>query len=136
MDLALPKFADSEDHPVRPHRPWIVMTDPAASLAPVRSTGLLRSPSACLNLDACHTPANTDQVLSGEDLPAAAGTEDRRQVIRVCDVSPDVQIVDPSQVGRDWDTRRFGVRSIRRIFQVVGCSSLLVLGPCLGSPGW
>ena len=131
MDLALPKFADLEDRPVRLHRPWIVMTDPPASPAPVRSTGLLRSPSPCLNLDAlssdedndsagpgdvlaapicvsddCHTPVNTDQVLSDEDLPAAAGTEDRRQVIRIRDVSPDVQIVDPSHVGRDWDTRQ------------------------------
>ena len=56
--------------------------------------------------DDCHTHVNTDQVLSDEDLLAAAGMEDRRQVIRIRDVSPDVQIVDPSQVGRDWDTRR------------------------------
>ena len=55
--------------------------------------------------DDCITPVNTDQVLSDEDLPAAAGVEDRRQVIRACDVSPGVQIVDRSQVGRDWDTR-------------------------------
>ena len=47
---------------------------------------------------------NTDQVLSDEDLLAAAGAEDQRQVIRIRDVSPDVQIVDLSQVGRDWDT--------------------------------
>ena len=123
MDLALPKFADSGDRPVQPHRPWIVMTDSPASPAPVRSTGLCRSPSPCLNLDAltsdeddesagpgdisaapicvsddCHTPVNTDQVLSDEDLPAATGVEDRRQVMRIRDVSPDVQIVDPSQV--------------------------------------
>ena len=131
MDLALPKMADSGDRPGRPHRPWIVMTDSPASPAPVRSTGLIRSPSPCLNLDAlssdeddetagpgdvsaapicvsgdCLAPVNTDQVLSDEDLPAAAGTEDRRQVIRIRDVSPDVQIVDISQAGRDWDTRR------------------------------
>ena len=56
--------------------------------------------------DDCHAPVNTDQVLSDEDLPAAAGTEDRRQVIQIRDVSLDVQIVDPSQVGRDWNTRR------------------------------
>ena len=123
MDLAL---ADSGH---RPHRPWVVMTDSPASPAPVRLTGLIRSPSPCLNLDAlssdeddetagpgdisaapicvlddCLTPVNTDQVLSDEDLPAAAGGEDRRQVIRIRDVSPDVQIVDLSQVGRDWDT--------------------------------
>ena len=29
-----------------------------------------------------------------------------RQVIRIRDVSPDIQIVDISQVGRDWDSRR------------------------------
>ena len=52
------------------------------------------------------TPVNSDQVLSDEDLPAAVGSEDRRQVIRIRDVSPDVQIVDISQVGRDWDSRR------------------------------
>ena len=115
MDLALPKCADSRDRSVRPHQPWIVMTDPPASPAPVHSTGLLRSPSPCLNLDAlssdddngsagpcdvspvpicvsddCHTHVNTDQVLSDEDLPAAAGTKDHRQVIRIRDVSPDV----------------------------------------------
>ena len=130
MDLALPTFDDSEDRPVRPHRPWFVMHDSPASPAPVHSTGLLRSPSPCLNLDAlssdeddesagpgdisaapicvsddCHTPVNTDQVLSDEDLPAAAGAGDRRQVIRIRNVSPDVQIVDLAQGGRDWDTR-------------------------------
>ena len=131
MDLALPKFADSGDRPVRSHRPWIVMTDSPASPAPVCSTGLLRLLSPCLNLDAlssdedkesagqsdilaapicgsdgCHTPINSDQVLTDEDLLAAAGAGDRRQVIRIRDVSPDVQIVDISQVGRDWDSRR------------------------------
>ena len=34
------------------------------------------------------------------------GSGDRRQVIRIRDVSPDVQIVDISQVGLDWDSRR------------------------------
>ena len=97
MDLALPKFADSGDHLVQPHRPWIVITDLLASPAPVHSMGLLRSTSPCLNMDAlssdkdnesagpgdisaapicvsddCNTPINTDQVLSDDDLPAAA----------------------------------------------------------------
>ena len=36
----------------------------------------------------------------------AAGSGDRRQVFRFRDVSPDVQIVDIFQVGRDWDSRR------------------------------
>ena len=53
-----------------------------------------------------HIPVNSDQVLSEEDLPATAGSGDRRQVIRIRDVSPDVQIVDISQVGRDWDSRQ------------------------------
>ena len=57
-------------------------------------------------MDDGHTPVYSDQVLSDEDLPAAAGSEDRRQVIRIRDMSPDVQIVDISQVGRDWDSRR------------------------------
>ena len=39
-------------------------------------------------------------------MPAAADSEDRRQVIRIRDVSPDVQVVDISQVGRDWDSQR------------------------------
>ena len=94
------------------------MTDSPASLAPVRSTGLVRSPSPCLNLDAlssdesdesagpgdisavpifisddCNTPVNPDQVLSDEDLPTAACAGDRRQVIRIPDVPPDVQVV-------------------------------------------
>ena len=68
------------------------MTDSPALPAPVRSTGLIRSPSPCLNLDAlssdesdetagpgddsavpicisddCGTPVNADKVLSDED---------------------------------------------------------------------
>ena len=74
--------------------------------------------------DDCQTPVNSDQVLSDEDLPAVAGTGDRRQVIRICDVSPDVQIVDISQVGRDWDSRWSGA-AVR-----------LRCGLGSGSPGW
>ena len=80
-------------------------TDLPASPDAVCSTDLLRLPSPCLNLDALssddaeesvrlsdisvtllcssedgHTPVNSDQVLSDEDLPAAAGSGDRRQV--------------------------------------------------------
>ena len=43
----------------------------------------------------------SDQVLSDEDLPP---TEDSRQVLQIRDVSPDVQIVDVSHVGREWDS--------------------------------
>ena len=87
---------------------------------PVCLTDLFRSPSPCLNLDALssddadesvkprdisvtllcgsedgHTPVNSDQVLSDVDLPAAAGSRDRRQVFRTRDLSPD-----------DWNSRR------------------------------
>ena len=120
MDLALPRFEGLGDGPPQVHIP-----------DPVCSTDLLRSPSPCLNIDALssddtedsvklrnisvtlicgsddgHTPVYSDQVLSDEDLPAAAGSDDRKQVIRIRDVSPDVQIVDISQFGRDWDSRR------------------------------
>ena len=131
MDLALPKFDGLGDHPTQARRPWMVLTDSPASPDPVCSTDLFRSPSPCLNLDVLssddaeesvrlcdilvsllcgsedgHTPVNSDQVLSDEDLPAAAGSRDRRQVIRTRDLSPDVQIMDISQVGRDWNSRR------------------------------
>ena len=149
---ALMDLADLGDRPMQPHRPWIVMTDSPASPSHVCLTDLLRSTSPCLNLDAlssdedkesaglsdisaapicvsdeCHTPVNSDQVLSDEDLPAAA---DRRQVIRIRDVSPDVQIVEFFKlVGIGIHDGQCGVRGTRRIFQVVGCSSPLALRP-------
>ena len=52
------------------------------------------------------TPVNSDQVLSDVDLPPESVSHDKRQVIRICDISPDVQIVDVSQVGWAWDSRR------------------------------
>ena len=129
MYLALPKFEGLGDHPTQVCRPWMVATDSPALPDPGCSADLLRSPSPCLNLDALssddaedavglhdfsvtlicgsdggHTPVNSDQVLSDEDLPATTDSGDRRQVIRIRDVSPDVQIVDISQVGRDWDS--------------------------------
>ena len=125
MELALPKF----DGLAR--RPWMVSTDSPALPDPVCSTDLLRLPSPCLNLDVLssddaeesvklsdisvtllhgaedgHTPVNSDQVLSDDDLPVAAGSRDRRQVIRIRDLSPDVQIVGVSQVDQAWDSRR------------------------------
>ena len=106
MDLALPKLEGLGDRPTQECRPWMVSTDSPASPDPVCSTDLIRSPSPCLNLDALSSDDAdySDQVLSDEDLPAA-GSGDRRQVIRIRDVSPDVQIVDISQVGRDWESR-------------------------------
>ena len=107
----------------------MVSTESAASPDPDCVTELLRPLFPCINLDALssddtegsvglsnlsvtllcdsddgHAPVNSDQVLSDDDLPPAAGSEDSRQVVRIRDVSPDVQIVDISQVGRDWDS--------------------------------
>ena len=127
MDLALPKFADPADRPARPPRPWIVMTDSPASPTPVRLMTPLRSPSPCLNLDALSSdesagpgdisavpicisddssiPVNPDQVLSDDDLPTAVSVEDRQQVIGICDVPPEVQVVGLSQNDQTCDTR-------------------------------
>ena len=127
MDLALPKFADPADRPAWPLRPWIVMTYSPASPAPVRLMTPLRSPSPCLNLDALSsdesagpgdisavlicisddssTPVNPDQVLSDDDLPTAVTAEDRRQVIRIRDVQPEVQVVGLSPNEQTCDTR-------------------------------
>ena len=40
------------------------------------------------------------------DLPPESVSHDRRQVIRIRDVSPDVLIVDASPVGQAWDSQR------------------------------
>ena len=131
MDLALPRFTDSGDRPVRPDCSWIVTTDSPASPDPVCSTGLIRSPSPYMNLDAlssdesdeaaglgdvsaapicisddCSTPVNPEEVLSDVDLPVATCAGEWRQVIRIRDVPPDVQIVDLTPVARGSDTRR------------------------------
>ena len=130
MDLAFPKFDSLGDRPTQVHRSWMVTNDSPASPDPVCSTDLLRSPSPCLNLEVLssddteesvrltdisvtllcgsddgHTPVNSDQVLSDGDVLSVAGSGDQRQVIRIRYVSPDVQIVDISQVGRDWHSR-------------------------------
>ena len=92
------------------------MTDSPASPASVRLVAPLMSLSPCLNLDAlssdesagpgdisavpiCISDAsrssvNPEQVLSDDDLPTAVCAEDRRQVIRICDVPPEVQVDD------------------------------------------
>ena len=125
MDLALPRFEGLGDRPRQVHQPWMVSTESPASPDPGCLTELLLSSSPCLNLDALssddtegsvgfsdlsvtllcgsddgHTPVHSDQVLYYEDLPPVAGSGDSRQVIRICDISPDVQIVDISQVGQ------------------------------------
>ena len=81
-----------------------------------KSVAPLRSPSPCLNLDilssdesagpgdvsdvpicisdASNTPSNLNHVLLDDDLPTAVCTADRQQDIRICDVPPEVQVVD------------------------------------------
>ena len=113
VDLALPRFTDSGDLPVRPGHLWIVTIDSPASPAPVRSTGLIRSPSPCMNLDAlssdesdevaglgdvpsapicisddCGTPVNPVEVLSDVDMPVETCVGDQRQVIRISGCAP------------------------------------------------
>ena len=115
MDLALPKFACLEGQSARPQLPWIVMTDSPAAPAPVRLRAPLRSPSRCLNLDilssdesaglgvpdvpicisdTSNTPSNLNQILSDDDLLIVVRAADRQQDIRICDVPPEVQMVD------------------------------------------
>ena len=48
---------------------------------------------------------NPDQILSDDDLPTAVGREDRRQVIRIRDVPPEVLVVKLSQKDPVSDTR-------------------------------
>ena len=156
MDLPLPVFADPADRPARPLRPWIVMTQSTESPAPVRLMTPLRSPSPCLNLDALSsdesagpgdvsavpicildyssTPVNPDQVLSDDDLSTAVSEEDRRQVIRIRDVPPEVQVVGLSQNVQtgDW---LCGDRSSRQILRALLRSRLFVLWPCLWRSG-
>ena len=97
MDLALPiGFEGLGDGPRQVHRPCMVSTELPALPVPGCFKNLQRSPSPCLNLDALssddtkdsvglsnisddgHTPANPDQVLSDEDLPPSAGSEDKQ----------------------------------------------------------
>ena len=123
------------------------MTDSPASPAPVRLTGPLRSPPPCLNLDALSsdesagprdisavpicisddssTSVNPDQVLSDDDLLTAVHVEDRRQVIRIRVVPPDVRRMIRFVI-HDWQC---GERSNRQLFRVVIRGSLFALWP-------
>ena len=49
--------------------------------------------SICIS-DDCSTPVNPEEVLSDVDLPVETCAGGRRQVIRIRDVPPDVQIMD------------------------------------------
>ena len=51
-------------------------------------------------------PVDSDQVLADVDLPLESVVNDKRQVIRIRDVSPDVVLLDDSQVGRAGDSHR------------------------------
>ena len=126
INLALPRFAGLGDGPRQVHEPWMVSADLPASPDASGGEDRVRLSSPCLNLDdtggsvglsdlsvtlLCGsddvlTPVNSDQVLSDVDLPSESVSHDKRQVIRIRDVSPDVLIVDVSQVGRAWDSRR------------------------------
>ena len=154
MDLTLPRFEGLGDGP----RCTGVSTE---SPDPGCLTELLRPPSPCLNLDVLssddtegsvglgnlsvtllcdsddgHTPVNSDQVLSDEDLPPAAGSEDSRQVVRIRDVSPDVQIVDVSQVvGIGIPDAQCGVRGTQGMAQVSRCHYPFAFRPQLQVAG-
>ena len=70
--------------------------------------------------DDCGTAINSDQIMSDEDLPAAACEGDQRQVIRI----RDVQIVDLPQNGRSCNTRR-AVWGAKHPMDITGGSSQL-----------
>ena len=117
------RFEGLGDGPRQVHRPWKVSTESPALPDMSSVTDRRWSSSPCLNLDelsssdddtvgsVClsdlsvtllcgsvdgHSPVNSDQVLSDVDLPPETVSDDKRQVIRIRDVSPDVQIVDIS----------------------------------------
>ena len=63
--------------------------------------------------DEVFSPVNSDHVLSDVDLPPESVSHDRRQVIWIRDVSPDVLIVDDYQASRAWDSQlSVGVKHI------------------------
>ena len=122
MDLALPRFEGLGDGPRQVHRPWMVSTESPASPDPGCLTELLRSPSPCLNLDELSSDDTEGYVgpLCGSDdghTPLliqirscrmrtccqrwARKIADRLSGFVIC-----LWIVDISQVGRDWDSRR------------------------------
>ena len=99
MELALPRFGSFEDRSAPARKSWPVSTDSPASPGPDGSPYLVRSPSLCLNLDTLssdgYTTVGSDQVLSDVNLPSGSPSEDRRQVLRTQDISPE-----------DWSIRQ------------------------------
>ena len=69
----------------------------------------------CISDDSS-TPVNPDQVLSDDDLPTAVSAEDRRQVIRIRDVPPEVQVVGLSQNDQTSVTRLAVWRGVGKVF--------------------
>ena len=124
MDLALPRFAGLGDGPRQVHLLWSVSSGCMSSgykwtrgltfsggpgagvIAASQGVGLSDlSITLLCDLDEVLTPVNSDQVLSDVDLPLESVAHDKRQVIRIRDVSPDVLLVDDYQVGRAWDSQ-------------------------------
>ena len=56
--------------------------------------------------DEVFSPVNSDQVLSDVDFPLEHVSRDKRQVVRMRDVSPDVLLLDASLARRSGDPRR------------------------------
>ena len=81
------------------------------------SVGLSDLPITLLCDSEVITPVDSDQVLSGVNLPLESVVNDKRQVIRIRDVSPDILLVDDSQVGRAGDSHRpvMRVASVKRM---------------------
>ena len=113
------------------HLPWSVSSASPASLAacrldtsgqedlgfpedqvPVSSSIWMSLSDLSITLlcdsDEVLTPVNSDQVLSDVDLLLESVVHDKRQVIRIRDVSPDALLVDGSQVGRASCACSFG----------------------------
>ena len=110
MDLALPRFTNSELQSKRPRSQWVAMNESPESPAP------LRSPSLCRNLDTLSSDGSAgpwdvsahpicisdvsshsgdpDQVLSDDDLPPEVRVDDVPPEVRVVDLPPEV-LVDP-----------------------------------------
>ena len=155
MDLALPKFEGLGDRPTQVRRPCMVATDSPASPDPGCSADLLRLPSPCLNLDALssddaedavglsdllvtlicgldgdHTPVNSDQVLSDKDLPAIAGSGDRRCVSRCTDCE-----YFSGWSGLRFPTESAGCGAPKGLCRYVDAAIRLRSGLGYGSPG-
>ena len=162
MDLALPRFEGLGDRPRQVHQPWMVSTESPASPDPCCLTELLRSPSPCLNLDALssddtegsvglsnlsvtllcdsddgHTPVNSDQVLSDEDLPPGRARKivDRLSGFVICLWMYRLWIFLKS-VGIGIPDGQCGVRGTQRMAQEANATTRLHSGHGYEWPGY